>query len=151
MQINLLPEVPPTGGYENIIAAYHVFSRYAFAYPSSNRTAVDTAKVIIDIMKRNVYLPTLIINDKGSVFVTQIIYEVAETQGLNLKHAITNYGQTIGVLERVHATIKTVLQMTSGDYRKHWHKYLPNAILNYNTTYHSSINCEPSQRFQGRV
>ena len=25
------------------------------------------------------------------------------------------------------------------------HKYLPLAVLNYNTTYHSSIGCEPSQ------
>ena len=41
--------------------------------------------------------------------------------------------------------------MASGDYRKQWHKYLPIAILNYNTTYHSNINCEPSRVFHGRV
>ena len=31
MQIDLLPELPPSGGYENIITAIDVFSRYAFA------------------------------------------------------------------------------------------------------------------------
>ena len=41
--------------------------------------------------------------------------------------------------------------MASGEYRKHWHKYLPIAILNYNATYHSCIDCEPSQVFHGRV
>ena len=50
--------------YENIITAIDVFSRYAFAYPVSNHTAVNTAKVIIDIMTRHAYLPTLIITDK---------------------------------------------------------------------------------------
>ena len=35
-QIDLLPELPPSGGYENIITAKDVFSRYAFAYPVSN-------------------------------------------------------------------------------------------------------------------
>ena len=30
MQIDLLPELPPSGGYENIITAIDVFSRYAF-------------------------------------------------------------------------------------------------------------------------
>ena len=59
--------------------------------------------------------------------------------------------QTIGVLERAHATIKTSLKMASGEYGKQWHKYLPIAILNYNTTYHSSIDCEPSRVFNGRV
>ena len=151
MQIDLLPELPPSGGYENIIIAIDVFSRYAFAYPVSNPTEVNTAKVIIDIMTRHAYLPTLIITDKGSVFVSQVIHEVAEILGINLKHATTKHAQTIGVLERAHATIKTSLKMASGEYRKQWHKYLPIAILNYNTTYHSSIDCEPSRVFHGRV
>ena len=85
MQIELLPELPPSGGYENIITAIDVFSRYAFAYPSSNPTAVNTAKVIIDIMTRQAYIPTLIITDKRSVFVSQVIHERAEILGINLK------------------------------------------------------------------
>ena len=154
MQIDLSPELPPNGGYENIITAIDVFSRYAFAHPVSNPTAVNTAKVItdiIDIMTRHAYLPTLIITDKGNVFVSQVIHEVAEILGINLKHATTKHAQTIGVLERAHATIKSSLKMESGEYRKQWHKYLPIAILNYNTTYHSSIDCEPSRVFHGRV
>ena len=151
MQVDLLPKLPPSGGYDNIITAKDVFSRYAFAYPVSNPTAVNTAKVIVDIMTRHAYLPTLLITDKGSVFVSQVIHEVAEILGINLKHATTKHAQTIGVLERAHATIKTSLRMTSGEYRKQWHKYLPIAILNYITTYHSSIDCEPSRVFHGRV
>ena len=58
MQIDLLPELPPSGGYENIITAIDVFSRYAFAYPVSNPTAVNTAKIITDIMSRHAYSPT---------------------------------------------------------------------------------------------
>ena len=50
MQINLLPKLPPSGAYENIITAIDVLSCYAFAYRVSNPTAVNTAKVIIDIM-----------------------------------------------------------------------------------------------------
>ena len=49
-QIDLLPELPPNGGYENIITAVDVFPGYAFAYPVSNPTAVNTTKVILDIM-----------------------------------------------------------------------------------------------------
>ena len=64
MQIDLLPELLPSGGFENIITAIDVFSRYAFAYPVSNPTAVNTTKVIIDIMARHAYLPTLIIYNR---------------------------------------------------------------------------------------
>ena len=130
MQFDLLPELPPSGGYEKIITAIDVFSIYAFAYPVSNPTAINTAKVIIDFMTRYLYLPTLIITDKGSVFVSQVIHEVAEILDIKLKHVTTNYAQTIRVLERAHATIKTSLRMASGEYRKQWHKSLPIAILN---------------------
>ena len=84
MQVDSLPELPPSGGYENIITTNDVLSRYAFAYPVSNPTAVNTAKVFISIMTRHAYLPTLIITDKGSVFVCQVIQEVAEILGINL-------------------------------------------------------------------
>ena len=78
MQVDLLPDLPPSRGYENIITAIDVFSRYAFAYPVSNPTAVNTAKIIRNIMTRLDYLPTLIITDKGSVFVSQVMHEVTE-------------------------------------------------------------------------
>ena len=97
MQIDLLPELLPSGGHENIITTKDVFSRYAFAYPVSNHTALNTAKVIIDIMTRHAYLPTLIITDKRSVFVSHVIHEVIEILGINLKHATSKHAQTIGV------------------------------------------------------
>ena len=67
---------------------------------------------------RHAYLPTLIITDKGSVFVFQLIHEVAEILGIYLKHATTKHAQTIGVLEQAHATINTSLKMAPGEYRK---------------------------------
>ena len=39
MQNELVPEFPPSLGYENIVTAMDVLSRYLFAYPSSNLDA----------------------------------------------------------------------------------------------------------------
>ena len=50
MQIDLVPELPPSEGYENIVTAMDVFSRYLFAYPTSNQDAKTIAKVVINIM-----------------------------------------------------------------------------------------------------
>ena len=68
-----------------------------------------------------------------------------------MKHVKTKHAQTTGVLERANSTIKASLKMESGEHTKHWRKHLPIAFLNYNTTYHSSIDCEPSRVFHGRV
>ena len=104
MRFDLLPELLPSGGYEIIFTAIDVFSKHAFAYPVSNPTAVNTAKIIINIMTRYAYLPTLIKTDRGSVFISHVIHEVAEMLGINLKHATTKHAQSVGVLERAHVT-----------------------------------------------
>ena len=54
-------------------------------------------------------------------------------------------------MERTHASLKTNLKMACGEYRRQWHKYLPLAVLNHNTSYHASIGCEPTRVFHGRI
>ena len=133
------------------MTAIDVFSRYLFAYPLIEATAANVARVIIDIMTKYSYLPTTLITDKGSAFTSKILEEITEILGITLKCATTKHPQTIGKLERTHASLMTNLKMFSGEYRRQWHKYLPLAVLNYNTTYHSSIGCEPSKIFHGRI
>ena len=151
MQIDLLPNLPPSGGYENIITAMDVFSRYLFAYPVADASAANTAKVIIDRMTKHTYLPTTLITDKGSAFTSKLVAEIVQILGIQIRCATTKHPQTIGKLERTHASLKTNLKMASGAYRRQWQKYLPLAVLNYNTSYHSTLGCEPSRIFHGRI
>ena len=106
MQIDLVPGLPPSGGYENIVTAMDVFYRYLFAYPTANQDATKIAKVIIKIMTKHAYLPTTLISDRGTAFASHVIKEVAGVLGFTLKHATTKHAQTIGLLERSHASIK---------------------------------------------
>ena len=151
MQIDLVPELPPSGGYVNIETAMDVFSRYSFAYPTSNKDAKTIAKVLINIMTEHAYLPTKLISDKGSDFMSHVIKEVVGVLGIILKHATTKHAQTIGLLERSHASIKQAMKIETGERRSMWHKYLNIAVLNYNTSYHTSIGCEPSRVFHGCI
>ena len=100
MQIDLVPGLPPSGGYENIVTAMDVFSRYLFAYPTSNQDAKAIAEVMINIMTKHTYLPTTLISDKGTAFTSHVITEVAGVLGITLKHATTKHVQTIGLLEQ---------------------------------------------------
>ena len=151
MQTDLVPELLPTGGYEIIVTAIDVFSRCLFAYPTSNQDAKTIARVIISIMTKHADLPTTIISDKGSVSISQVIKEMAEVLGITLQHATTKHAQTIGMLERTHASVKKTLKSETGERRSMWHKSVNIAVLNYNTSYHTSIGCEPSRFFHGRV
>ena len=151
MQNDLLSELPPSGSYENIVTAMDVFSRYLFAYPTSNQDAKTIAQVFINIMTKHACLPTTLISDKGTAFMSHVTKEVAGVLGITPKHAITKHAQTIGLLERSHASIKQALKIETGERRLLWHKYINIAVLNYNTSYHTSIGCEPSRVFHGRI
>ena len=100
MQIDLVPELQPSGGYENIVTASDVFARFLFAYPTSNQDSKTVAKTLIYIMIKHAYLPTTLISDKGTAFMSHVIKEVAGVLGTTLKHATTKTARTIGLPER---------------------------------------------------
>ena len=75
VQKDLVPEIPPSGSYENIVTAMDVFSKFLFGYPTSNQDAKTIARVIINVMSKQAYLPTTIISYMGSVFMSQVIKE----------------------------------------------------------------------------
>ena len=102
-------------------------------------------------MTKHAYLPTTLISDKGTALTSHVTKEVAGVLGFTLRHATTKHAQTIGLLERSHASTKQSLKIERGERRSLWHKYISIAVLNYNTSYHSSIGCEPSREFHGRI
>ena len=150
VQIDLLPNLPPSGGYEKVLTAIDVASRFLFAYPLTDESAINVAKVLIDIKTKHAYLPTRLISDKGSAFTSTNIAEITQTLGITLKCATTKHPATIWKLERTHASLKTNLRMACGEYRRQWHKFLPSAVLNHNSSHHASIGCEPPRVFHGR-
>ena len=99
MQIDLVPGLPTSGGYENLVTAMDVFSRYSFAYPTSNQDSKTIAKVLINIITKHAYLPTTLISKKGTDFMSHVINEVAGVFGNTLKHATTKHAQKIWLLE----------------------------------------------------
>ena len=151
MQFDLVPELPSSGGYENIVTAMDVFSHYLFACPTSNQDAKPNVEVLDNIMTKHAHLPTTLISDKGTALMSHVINEVAGVLGTTLMHATTKHAQRIGLLERSHASIKQTLKIETGERRSLWHKYVNTAVLSYNSSYHTSIGCELSRVFHGRI
>ena len=127
--MDILPYLPPSSGYDHIITAIDDFSRYLFAYPVTRINATAVSRVIMDIICKHTYLPTTIITDLGTRFNAQITHEVAAVLGIEPKHATMKHAQTIGLLERTHASVKTHLKAATGEFRNNWHKYLPLADI----------------------
>ena len=78
---------------------------------------------------------------------SHVIKEVAGVLGITLKHATIKHAQTIGLLERSHASIKQTLKIETGERRSLWHKYVSTAVLNYNTSYHTNLAMSEAEFF----
>ena len=130
-----------------MVTAMDVFSRYLFAYSTSNQDGRTFAKAIIDILTKHAYSQTTLITDKGSAFVSHVLKNVAGVLGITSKHATTKQAQTLGLDERSHASINQILKIDTGEQRSLWQKYVTFAVFNFNTSYHTSIRCEPSRVF----
>ena len=78
LEIDILPNLPNSAGYQNIVTMIDVFSRYLFANPTQNVTAKTIGRCIVDVMTRHAYLPTLILSDKGSHFRSEVVAEITQ-------------------------------------------------------------------------
>ena len=100
LEIDVLPNLPNSAGYQNIVTMIDVFSRYLFAYPTQNATAKTIGRCIVDVMTRHAYLLTLILSDKDSQFRSEVVEEKTRILEIQISHASTKHAQTIGILER---------------------------------------------------
>ena len=121
LQDDLLPNLPPRGGFEHIITALDVSSRYLFSNPVTDPSTTSTAKVLIDIVTKHTYLPTTIITDKGTAFTCSLVAEMAKILGIQMRCATAKHPQTIGKIERTHDSLKCNLKMASGEDRRQGH------------------------------
>ena len=151
LEVDILPNLPSSNGYQHIITMMDVFSRYLFAYRTQDLTAKTVARYIIDVMTRHCYRPTDILTDEGSQFRSEVVNQTAQTLDIRISHASTKHAQKIGLLERTHASLKTSLKTSTGERRSMWHKYAQIAVMNYNTSYHENLGCEPTAVFHGRI
>ena len=76
---------------------------------------------------------------------------MVEVLGFNLQHATKKHALRTVMPERTHASLKKTLNIETSERRSMWHKYVSIAVLNYNTSYHTSNGCDSSRAFHGRV
>ena len=150
-RMDSFPFNDPSNGYTAIATAMDDLSRYIFTYCVTNIDERTLARVLVDTMTRHAYLPTTIITNEGTQFMSEVMGDTTHVLGIQLSHATTKHAQIIGILERSHSSLKEALKISSGQQRTMCHQFDPMATLNFITTHHSALSCEPSRVFHSRI
>ena len=134
MMVDLVGPFPQSGPYTQVLTAMDIFSRYLFTAPLTRVEADTVSRALLHILTTHSYIPTRIISDKGTVFVSQTFKENMTEMKIRIDHATVKHPQAIGALERCHSSLKRFLHSQTGKNFSNWHRRLSFATYAYNTT-----------------
>ena len=135
-------------GNKYILTLMDFATRYPEAIPLRKIDAISVAEALCHIFTR-LGLPQEILSDQGSNFMSDLMRQVAELLGIHQIKTSPYHPQTNGMLERFHATLKSMIRKSSSE-RTQWDLYLPYACFAFRDTTHSATGYTPFQLLFGR-
>lgn len=115
------------------------------SFDNSNIAQVLLYKVVLKLG-----LPTRIISDNGTNYVSEAMRLVCRRLGISRSLTSVEHPQTDGLVERLNRTVKTSLATVVGEYPNTWCEYLPFITFAYNTAQQASTRYSSFEVMYGR-
>jgi RNase H-like domain found in reverse transcriptase/Integrase zinc binding domain/Integrase core domain len=126
-----------------IITAVCAFSRFAIFHPCRSANATTTADFIINqIVCLFGNIKTLVM-DADSTFKSSLIRELMARLGCKVSYSTPHHHQTLGIVERQHASIAQILSMYINENHSSWSKYVKLIQFGINSVVNESTKMTP--------
>jgi putative transposase len=130
--------------YKYVLFIIDIYSRYAEAYPMTNRENKTILKGIEDIFNK-IGKPKIISCDNE--FDTKDFKLFCEKENIQVNFSIPNDIQKNSIVERLNRTIAGYFKKLREIKKYNWVKYLPDIMDNYNNSFHRTIRNTPYKIF----
>lgn len=133
-------------GYNYILTAVDLFSKYAWAIPLKGKTAKSVTAGMRKMLKSmNKLIPKSIRSDNGSEFISASFKDLMRQFQIRQVFSNVRTPQSNGGVERFNRTLKELIKMdrTQND-TNNWVAILPTLVRNYNNVQHSVTKMIPS-------
>lgn len=148
--MDFITGLPKSKGFEVIWVVIDRFSRYGhFVALSHPISAKSLAQVFFEQIYRLHGLPSTIVSDRDSIFLSEFWQTLFKIAGTRLNMSSAYHPQSDGSTERVNQCLEQYLRSMTNHNPKNWSSWLPAAEWWYNTTYHSTLNSTPFQVVYG--
>ena len=105
LQIDIVGQLPNSGGYSYILTGMDVFSKYIFSQPLFSISALTFCKFLMQWFMLHSYIPVVILSDQGSQFTSRMLEELSTLLEFKIGHATVKHAQTLGAIERSHGPL----------------------------------------------
>ena len=94
LQIDIVGQLPKSGGYSYILTGMDVFSKYMFAQPLTSISAETVCKFLMQWFMRHSYIPIVILRDQGTQFTSRMLGELSTLLEFKIEHATVKHAQS---------------------------------------------------------
>lgn len=118
-------------------------TKYAMCIATPNITAFSVAKIFIEDIILKHGIPSVLMSDKGTNFMSEMFQEVCKILKISHVTATVAHPQTVGQIERYHRTLSQYLRIYTDKNKDDWDEWIPFALFAFNTATHSSTKYTP--------
>ena len=120
--MDFITHLPKTRvGYDSLMVIVDYVTKIMILWPTHNiATAVDTAKVFMDVVVRLHGLPRVIVSDRDTKFTSNFWREVCRVMGTTLAMSSGFHPQADGQTERANRSIEEMLRAYMGKHQNDW-------------------------------
>lgn len=134
-------------GKKYILLIMDCYSKFTWGFSLSSKSA-DEVYINLEQLFLQCNIPKEISSDNGLEFRNNKIASLCSSFNIRQVFGIPYHPQSQGQVERLNATIKTmILSVMNNNKTQKWVDILPNIIYEYNIKYNRSINCSPVSLF----
>ncbi len=113
-------------------------------FPLRKATAETVSQILIREILTRWGVPTFILSDQGSQFVSSVFEETCKRWNLKQKRTSPYHPQT-NLTERVNRNVKAMIASYVEEKHKSWDKYLPEFRFSLNSAVHESTGVTPAE------
>ncbi|MBW0574902.1 hypothetical protein O181_114617 [Austropuccinia psidii MF-1] len=144
LSMDFIPQLPLSNYFDSILVIVDRFSKIAVFIPKmSSITSLDSAHFFIENIFSKHCLPSRIVSDRGSLFVSSFWTNLRQQLQISRYVSTAYHPETDGQTERVNQILDEYLWMYVSYHQDDWNTWLPLAEFSYNKSDHSSTTQSP--------
>ena len=144
ISMDFIEELPSSHGYNSILVVVDRLTKWAIFVPTTTRlNSPGLAELFVQYVVSQHGLPTNIVSDRGSKFVSKFWRQLTSDLDIKLNLSTAYHPQTDGQTERVNQVLEQYLRVFTSYNQDDWSKLLAQASFAYNNTKHSAIKLSP--------
>ncbi|MBW0501713.1 hypothetical protein O181_041428 [Austropuccinia psidii MF-1] len=149
--MEFITQFPLSNKFDSILVAVDRFSKMAIFIPAYGAiTFLDLAQIFINHFFFKHGLPSSIISDRGSLFLSSFWTQLCQQIKVSRDLSTYFHPETGGQTEKVNQILEQYLQMYVSYHQDDWYTWLPLAEFAYNNAEHSSTKQSPFFTIFGR-